>query len=128
MIEALLAAASLTAADCAPLQRLAEATLNGRGEVATGPVSYVGLPEAPGCTVRLRSDASPESGVFEIASRIDAAVAEQGWVRDPGADADGAGATAAGYGKGELRLTVTVERDSPEAGPYAIVLGLRPAH
>ena len=123
MIEALLAAA----ADCAPLQALARETLGAKGEVTTGPVGYVGRGDAPGCTVTLRHGAQPAAGVFEIASKIDAAVAEQGWTRDPGADADGAGATAAGYGKGELRLTVMVERDSPEAGPYTIVFGLRPA-
>ncbi len=127
MIEALLAAASIAAADCAPLQTLVREALGAEGAVATGPVGYVGLAEAPGCTVSLRGGEALGPGMFQIAERLDAALADRGWVRDPAADADGAGATAAGYSQGDRRLTVTVERESPESGPYAITLGLRPA-
>lgn len=127
MIEAVLGAAVVAAAACAPLQALMEETLGPRGEIAAGAVAYVGLADAPGCTVSLRGGTELGAGVFEIASKIDSALGAQGWRRDPSADADGAGATAAGYVRDDRRLTVTVERDQPEAGPYAVVLGLRSA-
>lgn len=125
MFEVLLAAAGLTVAACAPLQGLMEETLGLRGEIIAGPVGYVGLADAPGCRVRLGGGDELGGGVYEIATKIDQALAAEGWRRDPSADADGAGATAAGYARGDRLLTVTVERAEPEAGPYAIVLGLR---
>lgn len=130
---------------CAALETSAEGVLGAAGAATAGPVGYVGLADAPGCTVTFAGTGETFGTSFQaVAGKLDAMLAGQGWTRDPNADADGATGTAAGYSKAGQLLAVSVGYDTPrgvcrEDAPaasckpapaqmnYTITLGLRPA-
>ncbi len=133
------------ASACAGLEASAEAALGASGSAAAGNVGYVGMADAPGCTVTFTGTGATFGTSFQaVAGKLDAMLTSQGWTRDPNADADGTTGTAAGYKQGSQLVAVSVGYETPkgvcrEDAPtasckptpaqmnYTITLGLRSA-
>lgn len=145
----LTAASAATAAEgpasCAGLKSGSDAALGATGEVSAGPVSYVGMADAPGCTVSyVGTGAVFGSHVQAVAGKLSTMLTGEGWTGDINADADGPTGTATGFKRGGQAVAVSVSYDtapgvcrddqpsaschpSPEQMRYTITLGLRPA-
>lgn len=133
------------AAACAGLEASAEGALKASGSSAAGTVSYVGLADAPGCTVTFTGTGAVFGGNFQtVANTLGTMLTSDGWTNDPNADADGPTGTATGYRKGGQAVAVSVSYDTakgvcradqpvaschptPAQMNYTITLGLRPA-
>ncbi len=118
---ALLAAASLGAQPCAPIQALAQQALGPAGVVATGPAST----DTTGCSVSLNGGAELGASFGQVAAKLDQALTGEGWTRNLGADADGPDGTAAGYDRAGQSLSVSVSQTGRSPSPaYSVVLAL----
>jgi hypothetical protein len=118
---ALLAAASLGAQPCAPIQTLAQQALGAAGVVATGPAST----DTTGCSVSLNGGAEMGASFVQVAAKLDQALTGEGWTRNLSADADGPDETAAGYDRAGQSLSVSVSQSGRSPKPaYSVVLAL----
>ncbi|MDO8378886.1 hypothetical protein [Phenylobacterium sp.] len=131
-------------AACAALKSGAEAALSATSTLSTGPVSYPGLADAPGCTITFSGTGQVFGPSFQaVGAKLDAMLKGQGWTQDHNADADGPTGTATGYRKATTAVAVSVGYDTPkgvcrEDAPmaschptpaqmsYTITLGARP--
>lgn len=125
---ALLAAASLGAQACAPLQSLAQQALGSAEVITATPPSALGSNDEPLCTVSLRGGSEMGSSFVQVAAKLDQALESAGWTRNLSADADGPDETAAGYDRASQSLAVTVSQmGRPPTASYTIALALSAA-
>lgn len=125
---ALLAAASLGAQPCAPIEALAQQTLGVAGVIAAGPAAPAGSPDAASCSVSLSGGADMGESFVQVAAKLDQALTGEGWTRNLAADADGPDETAAGYDRAGQSLAVSVSQTARRPTPaYSVVLTLSAA-
>lgn len=123
-----LAAVSLGAQACGPVQAMAASVLGQPGEVTVGSVGYPGTADAPGCVLQVHGNSQMGSSFASVAAKLDQAILGAGWTRDINADADGPEGTAAGYIRPGEQLAVSVNQTGRGAAlAFTVVLGLRSA-